>query len=90
MSRGMSENCNLIGLPKSKTADSAQLRYLSIVMLCGFLEHLAFNSGIDLESLSFLLVGLPCGAILPVELVLMYFPRLPFSQAYPIQVNQCK
>ena len=31
MSRGMSENCNLIGLPRSKTADSAQPRYRSIV-----------------------------------------------------------
>ena len=31
MSRKMSENCNLIGLPKSKTADSAQPRYRSIV-----------------------------------------------------------
>ena len=34
MSRGMSENCNLIGLPKSKTADSAQPRYRSIVTPC--------------------------------------------------------
>ena len=33
MSRGMSENCNLIGLPKSKTADSAQPRYRSIVTI---------------------------------------------------------
>ena len=31
MSRGMSEKCNLIGLPKSKSADSAQPRYRSIV-----------------------------------------------------------
>ena len=31
MSHQMSENCNLIGLPKSKTADSAQPRYRSIV-----------------------------------------------------------
>ena len=71
------------------------LSFVLLVMLCGFLERLAFNSEIDLESLSFLLVGLPCGAVLvplhssfrllwmPMELVLMCFPRLPFAQAYP-------